>query len=338
MSRIKVSDIAAQADLSNPSKIRRQDTGMHGTKRKDRSAISEAKRQSDERKELSKENITISPDNCYISPLNRRRQDLVKQEEYQDKIDDFLDPTIGQIEPIIIRYNPKDGKEWEVLAGSLRHAAATWVASNTSVDFKLKAQIRECTDREAAIISNKENSSSIAISPYENAIGTKKEIETLYNGIVAEYCRANGENEATVNQLLAFNQIPTECLEAYSSPKIIPVLHVITIRSSLAKNKGRPEYLKALLAEAKRLSALPEKLDSKQTLKRMIDAAGQSLVKGKKVEAKKTDITIAGDKKGIQISVTPTGITTIRLNKTCNSNHTAAKEALLKYIDEAFSI
>jgi len=333
--RINVSKLADDVDLSQPAKNRRKDTGMHGTKNTGRSAISSAKRNSDVRNAQIKDYIAVHPDECYISPLNRRYQDLLKVEDYQDKIDDFSDPTIGQIEPIVVRKNPKNGKPWEVLAGSVRHAAGTWVVNNTSIDFLLKAHVRECNDIEATKISNKENT-ALEISAYENAFGTKKEIDTLFDGVVAEYCRVMGDKETTVNELLAFTQIPHECLNAFESLKVVRISHATTIRAKLKKQKDKPEYKKALIGEAKRLAKLEMKLDAKQTLKKMLDVASESLARGKKIEPTKKDIKIAGDKKGIQINVSATGITSIRLNKVCNQNHKAAKEALLKYIDEAF--
>lgn len=336
-SRVDVSNIAGEVDLTKPGENRRSGTSMHGTKNEvtGRAAISATKRGADSKSSVTKGYITVHPDECYISPLNRRNQSLLKVEDYQDKIDDFRDPTIGQIDPIVVRDNPQNGKRWEVLAGSVRHAAALWVVSNTSIDFLLKASIRECNDIEATRISNKENT-SFEISAYENAFGTRKEIDNLFNGVVAEYCRVMGEKETTVNELLAFTQIPYECIEAFESPKVVRISHATAIRAKLKKQNDKPEFEKALIAEAKRLAKLDTKLDAKQTLKKMLDAASMALLKNKKVEPKKMDIKVAGDKKGIQINTTATGITSIRLNKVCNQNRREAKRALLRYIEEEF--
>lgn len=336
-SRIDVSDIAGEVDLTKPGENRRSGTAMHGTKQKasGRAAISATKRDFDSKSSVSKDYITVHPDECYISPLNRRNQSLLKVEDYQDKIDDFCDPTVGQIDPIVVRENPKNGKRWEVLAGSVRHAAGSWVVRNTSIDFLLKASIRDCNDIEATKISNKENT-SFEISAYENAFGTKREIDNLFNGVVAEYCRVMGEKETTVNELLAFTQIPHECIEAFETPKVVRISHATAIRAKLKKLKDKPEFEKALIAEAKRLAKLDVKFDAKQTLKKMLDAASAALSTSKKVEPKKMDIKIAGDKKGIQINTSATGITSIRLNKVCNQNRQEAKKALLKYIEQEF--
>jgi len=336
--RLDISNLADDVDLSKPAENRRTATRMHGTEssKKGRSAIVESKRQAEKKATFSKDFIAVHPDECYISPLNRRNQELLKVEDYQDKIDDFRDPTVGQIDPIVVRENPKNGKKWEVLAGSVRHAAAAWVVKNTSVEFMLKASIRDCNDVEATRISNKENT-SFEISAYENAFGTRKEIDNLFDGVVAEYCRVMGEKETTVNELLAFTQIPHECLDAFESPKVVRISHATAIRAKLKKQKDKPEYKKALMAEAKLLAKQESKLDAKQTLKRMLDVAAEALSKGKKIEPKKKDIKIAGDKKGIQINVSATGITNIRLNKVCMQNNKEAKQALLKYIEEAFN-
>lgn len=325
--RKNVNALVEDLDLSEGVENRRQPTQVHGTS--SRSKLAGMSKKTEQKN--SHDFIVVDPDDCYISPLNRRQQNLLKKDDYQDKIEDFSDQTIGQIEAIVVRDNSKQGKRWEVIAGSLRHAAGLWVKHNTSIKFKLKAHIRSCNDIEATRISNKENT-SLEMSAYENAFGTKKEVDTLFDGIVAEYCRVMGEKETTVNELLAFTQIPHECLDAFESVKSIRISHATAIRASIKKNKNSAEYIKAIISVSKKLANREKKGDAKQTLKYILSAG----VKSSKIKPKKHDIKIGNDKKGIQVVTTATGITTLRLNKVCRKNSVEAKKAILKHIDELF--
>ena len=330
MARTKLTDITKTMDATNaPKPGERKKTNLHQARARD--ALVEAF------KGTSKQTIQeVNPKECVVFEHNDREFQLLTQADVQDLIDGFMDPAIGQLQPAIARKAPADSDyKYEIIAGSRRLRAALWVTKNTSIKIPFKIVLYKFTDVEALKAMREENDYEKP-SAYERAFATKRQIEKIFGDNLTKYCEAMGEKTTTVSELLAYTQIPGEILDAYSSRKDIPLKHPVKLRMELGKNEKVPGYKSAMIKEAKVLAKLGTKPSPANVLKQLLKAANDAIVTAKPKEAKKVAIKVGADKKGIEVTVSKTGITTIRLNKACNSNMEEARGALNKYLEEHF--
>ncbi|MDH5570914.1 MAG: ParB/RepB/Spo0J family partition protein [Gammaproteobacteria bacterium] len=333
MARERLTDLTSDIDLQNETTKRRRKTGLH---QHGRNFIAESAQDVSKIKEGDQVR-NISPKQCRIFKYNDREYDLLNKDRVGDLISSFKDPAIGQLEPVIARIDPTGKSEYEVIAGTRRLFAATWLAENTSMDFKLKAIVREMTDLEALQIMRIENDASEPPSPYERAFSTTAQIKDMFNGNASEYCQAMNEPLSSVNDLLAFTQIPEECLDAYASKLDIPINHAVRIRSELKNSEGEGAYKKAMLAEAKRLSSERDIVEPSKVLKALIEAGKAATRTEKKLEKEVTrKYAVGKNKAGVEAKISKTRLTTIRISKDCWDNKEAAMAAINKFMTEAY--
>lgn len=333
MARERLTDLTSDINLQDEPSKRRRKTGLH---QRGRNFITEKVEETLKYKEGDKVQ-EVSPRQCRIFKYNDREYELLTKERVDDLIGSFRNPAIGQLEPVIARIDPTGQAQYEVIAGTRRLFAATWIAENTSLDFKLKVLVREMTDVEALQIMRIENDESEPPSPYERAFSTAMQIKEMFNGNSSEYCQAMNEPVSSVNDLLAFTQVPEECLNAYASKLDIPINHAVRLRSELKNNEGQAAFKKAVIAEANRLSKAHDPVAPSKVLKSLIDAGRAAIKTEKKLEKEITKKYAVGkNKAAIEAKISKTRLTTIRLSKDCWENKEAAKAALNKFMDEVY--
>jgi len=331
MARERLTDLTSDIDLQQETTKRRRKTGLH---QHGRNFIAESAHDVTTIKE-GDQIKHVSPKQCRIFKYNDREYELLNKDRVEDLIESFKNPAVGQLEPVIARIDPT--RQAQVIAGTRRLFAATWIAENTSIDFKLKVIVREMTDIEALQIMRIENDASESPSPYERAFSTAIQIKEMFNGNSSEYCQAMNEPVSSVNDLLAFTQIPEECLDAYASKLDIPINHAVRIRSELKSNEGQGAYKKAMLAEAKRLSSGQDIVGPSKVLKALVDAGKAAIKTEKKLEKEVTrKYAVGKNKAGVEAKISKTRLTTIRISKDCWDNKEAAMAAINKFMTEVY--
>ena len=333
MARERLTDLTSDINLQDEPSKRRRKTGLH---QRGRNFIAEQAEETLKHKEgdIVQE---VSPKQCRIFKYNDREYELLTKERVEDLIESFLNPAVGQLEPVIARIDPTNESQFEVIAGTRRLFASTWIADNTSIDFKLKVIVREMTDVEALHIMRIENDASEPPSPYERAFSTAMQIKEMFNGNAAEYCKALNESTTSINALLAFTQVPAECLNAYVSKLDIPINHVVRLRAELKNHEAQPAFKKAMIDEAKKLASHHAIKEANKILKQMLDMAKAAVKKDKKLQKEVVKkYTVGKDKAGVEAKISKTRLTTIRLNKECWDNKEAAMKAINKFMEEVY--
>lgn len=100
---------------------------------------------------------------------NPRHQDSLTEHNCRDLIDAILAEN-GQKVPAIVRRVDNDPEhDYEVIAGSRRHFAITWLRANSYPDMLFLAQVYTLDDEAAFRISDIENRARKDVSDFERA-------------------------------------------------------------------------------------------------------------------------------------------------------------------------
>lgn len=103
--------------------------------------------------------VQIEVRNLIPHPGNKRPLD---KESIAKLAQDFADPMIGHLEPIIVRPHPTSKDKYQILAGHRRHAAAQAAKFVT-----MAAIVKDVNDEQAMTILINDNANSDALTPIE---------------------------------------------------------------------------------------------------------------------------------------------------------------------------
>jgi ParB family transcriptional regulator, chromosome partitioning protein len=155
--------------------------------------------------------ITADPFRCRVWDLNDRIEEYVTEESCRAEIASI--ERDGQLVPVVgraLRNNPDF--DVEVVCGARR----LFIARHLKVPIRV--EIRELTDRQAAVAIETENSLRKQTSPYERGLWLAK---LLRQGIYRsrdEMARDLGTTPTHVTRLLKFTELPAIVIGAFPSP------------------------------------------------------------------------------------------------------------------------
>jgi ParB family transcriptional regulator, chromosome partitioning protein len=155
--------------------------------------------------------VTADPFRCRIWALNDRIKDDVTEASCRAEIESMA--RDGQLVPVIGRAlegNPDF--DIEVVCGTRR----LFIARHLKIP--LRVEIRELTDRQAAVAVETENSLRKQTSPYERGLWLAKLLKQNLYRSQDEMARELGITPTQVTRLLKFAELPAIVIGAFSSP------------------------------------------------------------------------------------------------------------------------
>jgi ParB family chromosome partitioning protein len=124
--------------------------------------------------------LTVDPRRCRVWPGNQRALERLNEQRCSDLIESFR--SFGeQHTPAFARaVAAKDGTDYEIIAGSRRLWAATWVKEHHLPEFMFRIKLLQISDEEAFWLTDSENRDRDDVSDYERALSYKHVFENFY--------------------------------------------------------------------------------------------------------------------------------------------------------------
>jgi ParB family transcriptional regulator, chromosome partitioning protein len=155
--------------------------------------------------------VSVSPFRCRIWGLHDRMDDYLTEESCSQEIESFK--SHGQLVPVLGRPLPGDREhDVEIIYGARR----LFVARNLGVP--LQVEIRNMSDKEAAVAMDIENRHRKNTSPYERGISYKRWLQAKLFGSQEEIGQALNVSASQVSRMLQIAQLPSVILNAFESP------------------------------------------------------------------------------------------------------------------------
>lgn len=212
--------------------------------------------------------VDIDPRECQVIKIPGRIQKLLNDQICDDLITDF-NSHIGQKEPIYIRPIPEDVEKisnnikYEVFAGTRRRWAGEHVVNELNPKFRLKAFIKNISDEDASVFTEKENakvewadvefgffySDLLANGTYKNQqeLAKKRNID---KSMVTEYLRFGTLRDNFPSIIKAFDEL-SNLLEL----RKLWVRKLLVLLEDKAKEKAIISKVDTLLKTEKKLSS-----------------------------------------------------------------------------------
>lgn len=315
MTRKKLSDMAAGADLDAIEVEPRQKTHLHS---RGRSFLSK----NNALQSIAEESISelqVSTDDCRLWGYNDRIYAELNEENCNSLKEDIQLNT--QLQPVIARKDPTGKKKYEIVIGTRRFWACQHIPAKT-----IKIVLIEADEKQAYKIMRSENEERDDTSTYEKAMNARRVIADIYNGNQKSYCLDNNIGEGALSNWMAIADMEPEIVSIIPDKLEISVKQATQIRSVINKSA---KAKKAVLDKAHELKGSEQ--TTPQILKQLIEAGKGALTTRKEKSAEKS-YNVSGDPRGVQIKEASNGTISIKVSKAAAGNKKAVLKALTSHL------
>ena len=220
----------------------------------------------------------LNPDKVSIWPGNARNYSHLTEENCRDLIDAIVAEG-GQRIPAVARRVDGDPKhDFEVIIGTRRHFAISWLRANSYPDFTFVADIASFNDETAFRLADIENRARKDISDLERARNYAAALTDHYGGQLRRMAERLKVSPGWLSKMVKVAGIPDAILAAFSSPADVQLKTGYILAQALddkAKAKAIATAAKVLATEqGDRHAAGQAALASADVFKRLLAAVG----------------------------------------------------------------
>lgn len=170
--------------------------------------------------------LQLDPARVRVWTGNARMQSRLSEESVRDLIDSILAEG-GQKVPAIVRRVQDDlHHNYEVIAGTRRHFAISWLRANNYPEMKLLVQVVDMDDEAAFRLADIENRARKDVSDFERARNYAAALDAHYGGKQRRMAERLHVHESWLSRMLKVASLPDTVVEAFGS------LHDIQMKSA----------------------------------------------------------------------------------------------------------
>lgn len=220
--------------------------------------------------------LLIDPSRVRVWSGNARIQTQLTEENCRDLIDSIVAEGGQKVPAVVRRVEGDAAHDYELIAGTRRHFAVSWLRANSYPDIRLLAQVADLDDEAAFRLADIENRARKDISDIERARNYAAALDAHYGGKAVRMAERLRLSKGWLSKMLKAATIPDEVLSAFASWSDLPLNPAYKLAIAL-DDKVRA---KAILREARLLSAASaaDRLSGAQVLSRLMAATGSSSI------------------------------------------------------------
>lgn len=194
--------------------------------------------------------LQLEPERVRIWEGNARLQARLNEANVRDLIDSILSEG-GQKVPVVVRRVEGDPKyDYEVIAGTRRYFAISWLRRNSYPEMRLLAQVADLDDEAAFRLADIENRARKDVTEIERARNYVAALKAHYGGKQVRMAERLRLSKGWLSKMVKAGSIPDEVLAAF------PDLSALTLNPAyaLATAMDDPERAKAIRHVAGRIA------------------------------------------------------------------------------------
>lgn len=237
--------------------------------------------------------LRLDPDRVRLWAGNARMQARLSEAAVQDLIDSIIAEG-GQKVPVVVRHVSGDPNyDYEVVAGTRRHFAISWLRANSYPDMKLLAQVADLDDEAAFRLADVENRARKDVSDIERARNYAAALEAHYGGKAVRMAERLKVSKGWLSKMLKAATIPDDILSAFTTLGELTLNPAYALATAL-DDPSRSEAIRKEAATLTRENATLQSTESpalsgSTVLKRLMAAT-----ETKKFPAKSLNIDVPG--------------------------------------------
>jgi ParB family transcriptional regulator, chromosome partitioning protein len=196
--------------------------------------------------------LWLDPAKVRIWAGNPRQQAHLNESNCRDLIDAILAEGGQKVPAIVRRVSDDPNHDYEVVAGSRRHWAISWLRAHNYPDLMFLAQVHSLDDESAFRLSDIENRARKDVSDYERARTYLAALEQHYGGKQTRMAERLRLSKGWLSKMLTVGTLPDIFVRAFASPNDIQLgpCYPLAQRIQASLASDEVEYLDALAAMA----------------------------------------------------------------------------------------
>ena len=168
--------------------------------------------------------IRLKPAECSIWPGNARDYALLTEDRARTLIDSIQAENGNRI-PVVVRRTPNAELPYELVIGTRRHWAISWLNAHHFPEIELVAIIEDLDDEAAFRLADIENREREDISDLERGLNYKAAVDTHYEGVQSKMADRVKLSKSTLARYIGLTEIPQTIVSAFNSPMDLQVRH-----------------------------------------------------------------------------------------------------------------
>jgi ParB family chromosome partitioning protein len=224
---------------------------------------------------VKKPSIRLKPSECSIWAGNARDYAMLSEVRLRTLIDS-LQAENGNRIPVVVRRTPKGEQPYELVIGTRRHWAVSWLNANHYPEIELVAIIEDIDDEAAFRLADIENREREDISDLERGLNYKAAVDTYYEGVQAKMAERVKLSKSSLARYIGLTEIPQSIVSAFNSPMDLQVrygdklLPLIRNPASLAKMEEAAAHIAS--EQSFRQSGDEEPISGAEVVARLVKA------------------------------------------------------------------
>lgn len=185
--------------------------------------------------------IKLKPAECSVWPGNARDYALLTEDRVRSLIDSIQAENGNRI-PVVVRRTPQAELQYELVIGTRRHWAISWLNAHHFPEIELVAIIEDLDDEAAFRLADIENREREDISDLERGSNYKAAVDAYYAGVQTKMADRVKLSKSTLARYIGLTEIPQSIVSAFNSPmdlqvrhgdKLLPPLRTPALRSKM---------------------------------------------------------------------------------------------------------
>jgi ParB family chromosome partitioning protein len=161
--------------------------------------------------------VRVDPKRCRIWEGNGRDYAALTYDRCKDLIDSLIAEG-GQKVPAVVRRLKNDPQhDYEVIYGTRRHWATSWLRANNYPDFVFLAEVRDVDDEAAFRLADLENRARLDITEIERAKNYAMALPLHYEGKQSKMAERLNISKGLLSKMIAFANVNDDILGAFAS-------------------------------------------------------------------------------------------------------------------------
>lgn len=200
----------------------------------------------------------LKPEEMVLWQGNGRSYGELTFEACEDLIES-MDKENGNRVAVVVRER-KEAAEgepgFELLVGSRRHWAASWLNTYRGRDISLLAVVDNVADAQAFVLADLENRARTDISDFERAVNYRHAVEAYFGGSTTELVTRLGLSKTTFYRVMQVLELPPKIVAAFDKPTSVTGKQAATLLPVLKTKLGMSQMLQEAEAIATEQSFL----------------------------------------------------------------------------------
>ena len=236
---------AADAEASPPAPLRPRERGVSLLNRE--TAL--ARVASGEVRQVTQ--LALDPARCRIWSGNARAYDRLSEAACRELIDSLIAEGGQKVPAIIRRVEGDPDHDYEVVAGTRRHWAISWLRANSYPDMVFVGQVHVLDDEAAFRIADIENRARADVSDIERARNYAHAMKAYYGGHQTRMAERLNISKGWLSKMVKVAGIPDSVLGAFASLADVQLQPAYPLAQAL----DNPAHAKLIVAAAKAIAA-----------------------------------------------------------------------------------